>query len=80
MVELIEILDKEKNIVSAIKEYTTSEFLNKIKSIESDALEVFPGDFQSDKQYLYEIFFVERFSLLLSSINQYINLLLQEIT
>lgn len=79
MVELIEILDKEKNIVSAIKEYTTSEFLNKIKSIESDALEVFPGDFQSDKQYLYEIFFGERFSLLLSSIHHYINLLLQEI-
>jgi len=64
--------------VSAIKEYTTPEFLNKLKSIESDALEIFPGDFQSDKQYLYENSFGERFSLLLSSIHHYINLLLQE--
>ena len=78
MVELIEILDKEKNLVSAIKEYTTPEFLNKLKSIERDVLEVFPGDFQSDKQYLYENSFGERFSLLLSSIHHYINLLLQE--
>lgn len=64
--------------MSVIKEYTTPEFLNKLKSIESDILKVFPGDFQSDKQYLYENSFGERFSLLLSSIHHYINLLLQE--
>lgn len=64
--------------MNTIKEYTTPEFLNKLKSIESDVLEVFPGDFQSDKQYLYENSFGERFSLLLSSIHHYINLLLQE--